>query len=437
MCSFLVHDEVMSTRRVVIAVTAGAVVVLTGSLLLIGRDTATQLSLIVETVAAVAGVGVAIVAALPVVSSGRVASTPATAKSQPETVEGPKISPPSRAASNQTLPSPQFEFVGRHDKMTELLNDLRDPVRPLITITGIGGMGKTALAEEAVRRVQRDNLFTHAVWISTQAEKFTGEKVKRLEVSDYTFDALLSDILSQCNMTSAAGAPHEAKLLAVKQLLSAGRVLIVLDNLETVADRDALVSELFEVLGGGKILVTSRYQINHQRATPIRLGGLSRDDGLIFLATLAESQHNQNLLMASRSTLVRIHQVTGGAPLAMMLIAGQMSYQPVGHVLATVEKAGASEVSYEFYSFIFKKSWSELSDDCRQVLVGMRHFEGNPTGDSLIYTVSMGEDAFYAAATTLAQRSLLNVVVGSKEARYSLHPLTRYFINADIAAGWQ
>jgi hypothetical protein len=435
--SYLVHDEDMSARRMVIAGTAGAVVVLTVILLLIGRDTANELSLIVETVAAVAGVGVAIVAALPAASLRRGASVPTAASGQPGTMDGQKGSPHSQGVSEHAPTSPQLEFVGRHDMLAELLNDLRDSAKPLITLIGMGGIGKTALAEEAVRRLTREEFFDHAVWVSTQAEKFTGEKVKQVEFADYTFDALLSDILSQCDMASSAGTPHAATLQAVKQLLSAKRVLIVLDNLETVADRDALADELFQILGKGKILVTSRYQIHHQHATSIHLEGLSQADGLEFLTTLAKTQHNQNLLRASRQTLVRVHQATGGAPLAMMLVAGQMSYQPVDHVLRTVEKAGASELSYEFYSFIFKKSWSELNDNCRKVLMGMRQFEGNPTADALSYTVNMSEDIFYAAATIVVQRSLLNVVVGVREARYSLHPLTRYFINADIAASWQ
>jgi len=66
----------------------------------------------------------------------------------------------------------------------------------------------------------------------------------------------------------------------------------------------------------------------------------------------------------------------------------------------------------------------------------MRHFEGNPTADAVRHTVDMSEDVFYSAATILVQRSLLSVAVNTMEARYSLHPLTRYFINTDIAAGW-
>lgn len=409
---------------------------LTVVLLLLKGSTESQLSLILTTVAAVAAVGVAIWAALPVASPGKGRREPSTSE-VPPTMSGTQEGPlPPRVGTGPVLALPQVEFIGRQAKLAGLLNDLRDPQKPLIAIVGIGGIGKTALAEEAVRRLATEEFFTWTVWRSTQAERFTGEKVERVEASDYTFDALLSDILSQCGMVSNAGAPTAIKVEAVKRLLSTSHVLVVLDNLETVADRDALVGSLFEILGKGKILVTSRYEIHHQKVISIHLGGLSQEDGIAFLRSLAERQNNRNLRAASQSTLIRIHKVTGGAPLAMMLIAGQMSYQPIGLVLGTIEKAGANELSYEFYSFIFKKSWNELNDRCRRVLVAMRHFEGSPIADAVRYTVDMDEATFYSAATVLVQRSLLSVVVSAKDARYSLHPLTRYFINADIAAGW-
>ncbi len=409
---------------------------LTVVLLLLKGNTESQLSVILTTVAAVAGVGVAIWAALPAASLGKGRRGPSPSEGPPAMTGTQEAPLPPRLGPDPVLASPQVEFIGRQGKLTGLLNDLRDPLKPLIAIVGMGGIGKTALAEEAVRRLATQEFFTRTVWRSTQAERFTGEKVERLEANDYTFDALLSDILTQCGMVSNAGAPTAIKIEAVKRLLSKSRVLVVLDNLETVADRDALVGSLFEILGKGKILVTSRYEIHHQKVISIHLGGLSPEDGMAFLRSLVGRQNNRNLRAANQSTLVRIHKAAGGAPLAMMLIAGQMSYQPIDLVLGTIEKAGANELSYEFYSFIFKKSWNELDDRCRRVLVAMRHFEGNPMADAVRYTVEMDEATFYSAATVLVQRSLLNVVVSAKDARYSLHPLTRYFINADIAAGW-
>ena len=131
---------------------------------------------------------------------------------------------------------------------------MRDPLKPLIAIIGLGGIGKTALAEEAVRTLKQEEFFTRVVWISTQAEKFTGEKVEQVEIADYTFGALLSDILSQSDMASSArSAVLKPKLQAVEAVaIERNASLIVLDNLETVVDRDALVGQVFEILGKGE-----------------------------------------------------------------------------------------------------------------------------------------------------------------------------------------
>lgn len=341
-----------------------------------------------------------------------------------------------QAHSASSLSFPSLEFIGRYDDLSRLLEALRNPQIPLIILKGMGGIGKTALAQKAVQRMTAEEFFVRIMWISTQTEKFVGEGVVRSEVNNYSFDALLADILVQSDMTSSAGASTGAKLNTVRDLLSVSRMLIVLDNFETVSDRDELIASLFEILGKSKVLITSRYAITHQGIFSIDLGGLSAEDGITFLKTIAKQQNNQNLIDASNTTLTRIYDVTGGAPLAMMLISGQMYYQPVSNILRVIEEAGINKLSYEFYSFLFKRCWSDLNGQSRKILVAMRRFVGAPTADALRHTVDMSEDSFYSAATVLVQRSLLSVEVGGQEARYSLHPLTRYFINTDIAAGW-
>jgi hypothetical protein len=341
-----------------------------------------------------------------------------------------------QAHSASSLSFPSLEFIGRYDDLSRLLEALRNPQIPLIALKGMGGIGKTALAQEAVERMAAEDFFVRTVWRSTQTERFAGENVVGSEVTDYSFDALLADILVQSDMASSAGAVTGAKLVAVRDLLSASRILIVLDNFETVPNRDAVIASLFEMLGKSKVLITSRYAIAHQGTFSIDLGGLSYEDGVTFLKMIANRQNNQNLIGASKATLTRIYDVTGGAPLAMMLISGQMYYQPVNSILRVIEEAGITKLSYEFYSFIFRRCWSDLDSQSRKVLVAMRRFLGAPTADALRHTVDMSENIFYSAATVLVQRSLLSVEVDSQEARYSLHPLTRYFINTDIAAGW-
>jgi AAA ATPase domain len=62
------------------------------------------------------------------------------------------------------LPRPMMPFVGRDAELTRLAEMLIAPATPLITLVGEGGMGKTALAIEAARRlldarIHRDGVF--------------------------------------------------------------------------------------------------------------------------------------------------------------------------------------------------------------------------------------------------------------------------------------
>jgi NB-ARC domain len=267
---------------------------------------------------------------------------------------------------NTITQGPPAEFIGRRDDLDELLGALRDQRIPLIVLKGMGGMGKTALAEEAVRIVAASEDFSTIFWHSTQAEKFVGDGVVRTEVNDYSFDALLDDLLRHSQLTWSADASTTMKENIVRSWLADinNRVLIVLDNLETVPDRDALVARLAEILGWGKILVTSRYSILRARAFTLDLEGLSPTDAITFLTRTAERQNNRNLMSADLDTLARIRDVAGGAPLAMQLISGQMDYQPVDQVLRVIEEAGFNDLSYEFYSFLFRRTWDELDGAC-------------------------------------------------------------------------
>ncbi|GGO59382.1 ATP-binding protein [Streptomyces lasiicapitis] len=363
------------------------------------------------------------------------ASVVPTGQSSPRSSAAPTFG---KAGQEVAAQVPLVEFVGRREILATLLATLKNPQIPLITIKGMGGIGKTALAQEAVRTLAAENLFSTIFWRSTQTERFIGEGVVRTEVSDYSFDALIDDLLRHSQLAWSADESTATKEQIVRNWLADidNQVLIVLDNLETVPDRDALVASLIEILGRGKILITSRYSILRECAFSVDIGGLSRQDGIAFLTRTAEHQNNANLMSAAPDTLARIRDVAGGAPLAMQLISGQMDYQPVEQVLRVIEEAGFNDLSYAFYSFLFRRIWDELDGPARKVLVAMRHFEGNPTASAIQHTANVIDDEFYPATARLGQRSML-VMTRGREARYSLHPLTRYFINTDIVARWE
>jgi predicted ATPase/DNA-binding CsgD family transcriptional regulator len=139
------------------------------------------------------------------------------------------------------LPELGKPFVGRQRELDELLGLLSQRDKPLITVTGFGGFGKTTLALEAARRIAVD--FEHgAAFVSLAA------------VTDHRLVA--TQIARALGLADAAGgrAPEQALV----EHLAGRELLLVLDTFEHVMDARMLVSELLAACPTLVVLVTSR-----------------------------------------------------------------------------------------------------------------------------------------------------------------------------------
>jgi len=319
------------------------------------------------------------------------------------------------------------------------MNALRDPKRkPMVAVIGLGGIGKTALAREALERCWEEKLFDHIVWTSSKAEHFVGEGIIKTGISVYSFDELLSDIGRQCDRVDIAQMPADQRQAAVKYLLASKRVLIVMDNLETVPESDKLAHDVFQILGQSKLFITSRHRVKHERVFTVNLGGFPEEEGVMFLREESRERGIEIVAQAARPSLVKIHQVTGGAPLAMKLVVGQISRQPMEAVLDTLRQASFTGQDYGFYRFVYQHSWAVLDMNARMALVDMSVFPpltGGAADDVQAVSQVVGSD-FWLAMDQLVIMSLVDRIGSVGQERFTLHPLTQYFIKSDITKEW-
>ena len=336
-------------------------------------------------------------------------------------------------------PKAYHRLIGRFNELDQIMSALREPRRkPMVAVVGLGGIGKTALAREAAEHCWQEKLFDYVVWTSSKTEHFVGEGITRTGVSGYSFDELLSDIGRQCDRVDIAQMPPDQKQAAVKYLLANKRVLVVMDNLDTVLESEKLVDSVFQVLGQSKLLITSRHRVKHERVFTLDLGGFPKDEGMTFLREEGKERGIEVVAQASHGSLVEIHQVTGGAPLAMKLVVGQMSRQPMKAVLDTLGQAAFKGQDYPFYRFVYQQSWKMLDMNARKALVDMSVFPpitGGAVED--VQAVSQVESsAFWPAMDQLVTLSLVDRIGPAGRERFALHPLTQYFIRSDITKEW-
>lgn len=151
----------------------------------------------------------------------------------------PLITAESPTPSPNNLPEPPEPIVGREKEVSEIKDLLRQPNVRLITLTGVGGAGKTRLALAVAQDLLAD--FPDGVFF--------------VELSAVTDAELVASTIAQpLGVKEAGGRPL---LEILKDYLADKRMLLVLDNFEQVIAAAPRIRELLKA-PRLKIVITSR-----------------------------------------------------------------------------------------------------------------------------------------------------------------------------------
>lgn len=347
------------------------------------------------------------------------------------------------APSPSALPIRSYrELVGRDALVGEVMAALRDPGgKWIVALDGMGGIGKTALAREIAGRVQAERLFDGVVWEQAAKEPLAPGDPGRA-ISTLTFETALDSIARQLGAPDVPRLKGLEKEERVRALLQAQRVLVVLDNLETASEpQSEIVRRLRPLLDPSKALLTSRHRFQGDLYA-IHLSGLTEDDALRFIRQEVEEKHLSRVAPAKVKELKRVIQTTGGSPLALKLVVGQLEHSALDTVLnqlsnVRLPQGDSDEDDYiRFYKDIFFLSWRLLSRQGKDLLIAMAHFAPNVGGtlEAIRDSSGLADETLIRSINELWRLSFLEVGEPSSlnKVRYSLHALTQHFVKSDI-----
>jgi predicted ATPase/DNA-binding SARP family transcriptional activator len=331
------------------------------------------------------------------------------------------------AAGPAAAPAPpDADFVGRAAELRRVEALLFDEGCRLLCLLGPGGVGKTRLGREVLRRLgprhAQGGLFVPVEDVA-DADELAGRLARELGV--------------------APGAGGAAA--AVVEHLRLQQKLLVVDNYEQLAGEVALLEALVRDCPGVRLVVTSRVRPATATAWALPLDGLpcpepedadhldGFDAARLFL--LAARRVGADVSAhADAAAVIEICRRLGGHPLALELAAAWTRVLGCAEIAAELAEDlgllqsadGARPARHAGIAEVFERSWQLLSPAERDALARLSVFRGGFTAESARAAAGVA----LALVGALVDKSL----VAREGRRLHLHPLVQQFAADKLVA---
>jgi len=341
------------------------------------------------------------------------------------------------ASVSNHIPLQSTPLLGRDSELAAMERLFNDPRCRLLTLTGMGGIGKTRLAIEFATRQQA--VFSSGVFYVPLAPVVSAEAIVPAMADVFGF------VFSGPNDPKDQLINHIAGQL--KQSL-----LLVLDNLEHLlaqtleAERGGtveLVSEFLQRLPNIKILATSRerlnllgewnYELHGLAVPPLEFSGVLEDYSAaeLFLHSASRVKADFELAESEQAALIQICQLLDGTPLAIELAAAWVGMLSCQEILDEIQSSigflttSMRDIPERHRSLraTFDHSWNLLSDHEQDVLSRLSVFRGG-------FDRVAAERAAGATLPLLASLASKSLVRRTQEGRYDLHEVIRQYASS-------
>ena len=308
-------------------------------------------------------------------------------------------------------------FIGRHVERAEIRDRICLQRQRLLTITGMGGMGKTRLAKQVASEVVDD--FPDGVWM-VECDTLSGRH------------QLIGAIASALGLSTSLSSAEEDLVTALKSK----RLLLYLDCFEGLVEHADLVDKLLKHSADSQILLSSRILLGIPREFEYRLSpmttakkrGQTSDSVSLFIEAAGHATNTFVSTAKNQALLRELCDALEGVPLALVLAAGRLRHLTLVELLEQVRenpievlkrRGGPKDRHADLYRVV-ATSFLLLDDADRELLAKLSLFVGSFDIEDAADVCNLTKSTLLNRMPTLRDHSLIQVQTAAERTRYKL-----------------
>mgnify|MGYP002639676010 CR=1 FL=1 len=339
-----------------------------------------------------------------------------------------KRAAPQRILHN--LPRREYtKFIGREKEFEEVINGLVSRAY-LISIDGIGGIGKSTLALEVGyqylnhqvvyqgKKLKKKHYYDAIIWTSARRFSLRKDGILMREQEIQNLHDILNAILITLKKDNALDNSLAKKREIARRALAEHRALLIIDNLETIED-DQLLEFLRELPEPTKALLTTRHRISETKI--VHLEGLTRAASF----KLAQAKAEELNLALKPEALERLFIRTGGVPLAIVWTIAKMEDVGINDAITSLHIDDTSIIA----EFCFLEVVESIrKKEAYHTLLALSLFAQKANREALAFITEFPQALCNNTLIELEHFSLINKTPHN----YWMLPLTKEFAIAQL-----